>query len=92
MQVIWSPASLSDIGRAYNYIVDFNPRAAAELARRLKEAGNALSDFPERGRPIGGGRRELLVIWPYAIRYRITGRRVQILRVRHGAQKPLSRP
>jgi toxin ParE1/3/4 len=89
MRVIWSPAALNDIGRAYDYIVDFNPRAAAELTRQLKEAGDTLAKFPERGRPIAGERRELLVIWPYSIRYRITGQQAQILRVRHGAQKPV---
>ena len=50
MRVIWSPAALDDIARIYDYVEAFNPRAAADLAERLVVAGNALQNFPERGR------------------------------------------
>ena len=89
MRVVWSPAALGDIDRIYDYILGFNPRAAAELALRLLDVGKSLQHFPERGRPIGGGRREHPVIWPYVIRYRVKDDTVQILRIRHGKQRPL---
>lgn len=28
------------------------------------------------------------VIWPYVVRYRVKGRAVQIIRIKHGAQEP----
>ena len=89
MKVIWSPLALGDVGRIYDYVAGFNPRAASDLPRQFDVAAYSLEDLPERGRPIPGRRRELLVIWPYVIRYKITGRTVEILRVRHGSRKPL---
>lgn len=90
MRVIWSPAALRDFARIYDYISAFNPKAAREMAERLRDAADCLRTFPERGRPIIKERRELLVIWPYVIRYRLKGNAVQILRVRHGRQHPLA--
>ncbi|RAU22139.1 addiction module toxin RelE [Paramagnetospirillum kuznetsovii] len=90
MRIAWSPSALRDFARIYDYISAFNPMAACEMAERLRDAADSLRDFPERGRPIAQGRRELPVIWPYVIRYRIKEATVQILRVRHGRQHPLS--
>lgn len=64
MRVIWSPLALGDVGRIYDYFVSFNPRAAVDLAHKLDLAARSLGDLPERGRPISGRCRELLVIWP----------------------------
>jgi plasmid stabilization system protein ParE len=89
MRVIWSPLALGDVGRIYDYVASFNPRAAVDLAQKLDLAARGLGDLPERGRPIAGRRRELLVIWPYVIRYRIKASVVEILRVRHGSRQPL---
>jgi len=35
-----------------------------------------------------GGMRELTVIYPYILRYRLTGGVVSIVRIRHGARQP----
>ncbi len=72
-----------------DYIGQFNPSAASRLAGRLVATAESLAEFSERGRPIGGNRREMVVVWPYVIRYRVDADRVVILRIRHGAQKPL---
>lgn len=88
MQVRWTEAALTDLERIRSYIGHFNPSAARRMAARLIEAANSLDSFPERGRSIGRGRRELTVVWPYVIRYRIADEHVVILRVRHGAQAP----
>jgi len=70
------------------YIHQFDPQAARRMARRLVEAGDSLRDFPDRGRPAGDERRELVTIPPYIIRYRFDGERVFILGIRHSAQRP----
>jgi plasmid stabilization system protein ParE len=56
------------------------------MAERIITAALSLGEFPERGGPIRGNRRELSIIPPYVIRYRIIGNRVQIIRVWHAAQ------
>jgi toxin ParE1/3/4 len=58
------------------------------MAQRLTTAGNSLSGFPERGRTSSGGMRELAVIYPYIIRYRVRSDVVEIIRIKHGAQRP----
>lgn len=85
----WSDAALADVESIYDYIVRFNPPAAAGMVMAVREAANGLVHFPERGRPVAFRRRELSTVWPYVIRYRIEGERVVILRVRHGKRRPL---
>jgi addiction module RelE/StbE family toxin len=88
VEVTFSPAAITDIAYIRSYIGRFNPIAARHMADRLIAAALSLADFPERGRPIRGNRRELLVIPPYVIRYRVVNQTVQIIRVWHGAQLP----
>ncbi|MEI9991821.1 MAG: type II toxin-antitoxin system RelE/ParE family toxin [Rhizomicrobium sp.] len=88
-RIIWSPLAVDDLRGIRDYIGQFNPSAAMRFAARLFETAESLAEFSERGRPIGGGRRELVIVWPYVIRYRVEPERVVILRIRHGAQKPL---
>jgi toxin ParE1/3/4 len=58
------------------------------VVARLLSAASALDAQPQRGRPIGKGRRELTTIPPYLIRYRVDDQIVSILEVRHGARQP----
>jgi addiction module RelE/StbE family toxin len=89
VRVVWTRTALRGVWRAYEYIHDFNPRAAAEFARALLEAGDSLIAFPERGRAVAGTRlRELVSVNPYVIRYRVEKETVVILRVRHAARRP----
>ena len=89
MRVVWTRTALRGVWRAYDYIADFNPHAAAHMAEALLAAGDSLVNFPHRGRPVRGtSMRELVTVSPYIIRYRVTDERVTILRVRHTARKP----
>jgi addiction module RelE/StbE family toxin len=89
MRVIWSPSALREVARIFDYLVDFNPRAAEKVAATLIETGESLATFPNRGRIVQGtGKREVMVTYPYIIRYRVTGDVVRILRVRHSARRP----
>jgi plasmid stabilization system protein ParE len=62
--------------------------AAQRLTARLVATVEHLADHPHRGRPIGSGVRELTIVRPYLVRYRVTNRGVEVLRIRHGAQRP----
>ena len=77
-----------DIIAIRDYIGQFSPLAAQRMAIRLRQAGESLRDFPNRGRPISKGRRELTIVRPYIIRYRVDGERVGVISVRHGARRP----
>jgi len=86
VQVIWSPSSLRDVAHIRRYIANFNPRAAERMMNALIAAGDSLEVSPHRGRPVGNNLRELTVLYPYIIRYRVDPENDQviILRVRHG--------
>ncbi len=72
------------------YVRDFSPAAAARLDMQFVSVAESLATFPERGRPIGRGRREVLVLKPYVIRYVLVADEVRILSIRHGARRPHS--
>ena len=88
VDVIWSRRALLRLDLIQGYIAQFDPRAARRISRRLIDADDSLAQFPDRGRPVGSGRRELATIAPYVIRYRAAPDRVLILDKRHGAQRP----
>lgn len=88
MPVAWRAKALADIGRIVRFIATDNPVAAKKVGRELLLAGDSLEVFPHRGRPGRlAGTRELVVMPPYLIVYRVaaTGA-VTILRVWHAAQ------
>ncbi len=85
ISVVWAKAALADLQLIRNYIADFNPRAAQGMGARIIEAGNGLAFFPLRGQAIPNSKlREMTIVPPYIIRYRVERERVVILRVRHG--------
>lgn len=89
VQVGWSRRALADLAAIRTYIHQSRPLAALRMAQRLKAAAENLADNSERGRPAGPtGIRELTVIWPYVIRYKVARGVVQIVRIKHGAQRP----
>jgi addiction module RelE/StbE family toxin len=90
VQVIWSPAALREVEHIYRYLAQFNPRAAETMVMEILAAGDSLENFPYRGRVVPGAQlREITLARPYVIRYRIAGDHVSILRVRHGARRPM---
>lgn len=89
MRVVWTLAATRAVWHAYEYLYDFNPRAAMHLAESLFAAGDGLINFPYRGRLVPKTElRDLVTAHPYIIRYRIEGDVVVILRVRHGSRRP----
>lgn len=59
-----------------------------QMAQQIKTVAYSLVEDSARGRRISQNRRELTVVYPYLIRYRIKGDTVTILEVRHGARRP----
>ena len=90
IEVSWSDEALAELDRIIDHIEQFDPRAADQKSQDIVAAGESLRDFPNRGRKASRGRRELVTVWPYIIRYRLVGDRVTITSVRHGAQRSRS--
>ena len=89
VRVVWSPSALRQVARIFDYLLDFNPRAAAEVSQGLIAAGDSLANFTHRGRPVPKTEmRELVTSYPYIIRYRVVRDEVRILRVRHTSRRP----
>lgn len=88
MRVSFTSEALSDLAAIRDYIGQDSPSAASRIAVQLVAACDALEHLPQRGRP---GRveqtRELTLIWPYVIVYRVKEDEVQIVRIWHGAQE-----
>ncbi len=87
-RVVWSDTALDDLDSIEAYIADAAPIAASRLAGRLVAAARSLAVHADRGRPVGGDLRELVVVSPYVIRYFIEPETVRIVRIRHAARKP----
>lgn len=88
-RVVWSDEAMENVAEITGYVRDFSPAAAARLEFQFVGVAENLATFPERGRPIGRGRREVVVVRPYVIRYVLVGEEVRILSIRHGARRPI---
>ncbi|HEY0446673.1 MAG TPA: type II toxin-antitoxin system RelE/ParE family toxin [Allosphingosinicella sp.] len=86
-KIVWTDDAVGSLEAIATYISAFDPAASARLAARLIEVADSLAEYSERGRDAGGGMREMTTVWPYILRYRVSGDTVIILRIRHGAQQ-----
>jgi addiction module RelE/StbE family toxin len=85
-RIDWSQRSRRDLDAIRAYVEQHAPLAAARLAVALVSTAESLATHPHRGRAVGAV-RELVVVRPYLIRYRVTSDAVQIMRIKHGAQR-----
>ncbi|MBY9063926.1 type II toxin-antitoxin system RelE/ParE family toxin [Sphingomonas yunnanensis] len=85
--VVWTDRAIQPLEQIVNYVNAFDPGAARRMAARLVAATTSLRHFPQRGRPVRHGYRELPSIRPSIIIYDIQGDSVTILDIRHGAQR-----
>jgi addiction module RelE/StbE family toxin len=85
-RIVWTEEAVVNLEAIFHYISAFNPDAARGLAARLIEVADSLTEFADRGRDAGEGRREMTIVRPYILRYRATADTVFILRIRHGAR------
>jgi len=85
---VWTDGAVENLETIVTYISAFNEAAAARVAESLVALADSLSEFSYRGRDVGEGRREMTIIPPYILRYRVDADEVRILRLRHGARRP----
>ena len=84
----YTPRARNDISDVYDYIAQYNPRAATAVVRGIRSTCRLLARYPRIGRAtdIKGIRALALVRYPYLIYYAIGTDEVTILHVRHGAR------
>lgn len=86
----WSPQSLRDVGRLYDFLASKSPAAAQRAVQAIRQGVKSLAKFPEMGRPVEElptEFREWVIEFgsgAYFVFYHYDGREVVILAVRHG--------
>lgn len=86
-KIVWSKEAIASLEHIVDYIEVFDPDAASRLAMRILDIADTLTIFPDRGRPVVNGLREIMTLALYVIRSRvIENGDVEILRIRHSAQ------
>ncbi len=88
--IFWTARAARELDAIGRYLEAINPLAAQRLTLKLRSAAESLASYPDRYRADGRD-RELVTVRPYVLRYRVEAERVLILRVRHGARRPLKR-
>jgi toxin ParE1/3/4 len=81
-----SPRAIDDLARLPEFVRLSNPLAAVRVRTALVTALASLAEFPDRGRPLRSGLRELPVRlgrYGYLIRYRVGVDEVFVTRLRH---------
>ena len=88
MAVKWLRVALENMATIANYIAQDSPARATTFVQELREKTNVLADFPSVGRAGRvAGTRELVAHRNYLVIYRVKRANVEIIRVRHVAQK-----
>lgn len=90
-QVVYSRNGLASLQRLYRFLADKNPDAAARAVRTIRGKIKILSRHPRSGRVDSEqpDYRELLIPFGssgYVARYRLDGRIVVILTIRHARE------
>lgn len=79
-------AAYRDLVRLSAWLAPKSPRAADLAADALTDAITSLAEFPDRGRALRAGIRELPVKfgrYGYIVRYRVSAAGVMVTRLRH---------
>ncbi len=85
MKIIWTEPAARALESVQDYIARENPRAAWEVAQKIKDAVTLLSDHSKLGRTgrVRGTYELVVVGLPYIVPYRVKGRQIEILSVYH---------
>ncbi len=85
MRIRWTEPAATALGKIQDYIASENPRAAFEVAQRIRIAVSQLQEHPRVGRPgrVRGTYELVIHDLPYIVPYRIKNEEVQILSVYH---------
>ena len=92
MRVVYSPRATRDLAHiAAYYRTVADARIAAAISERIEQVIDRIARLPHSAPGVVGrhGVRAVLVLrYPYKIFYRLRGDAVEILHIRHTAQRP----
>jgi len=89
VRIRWTEPAAAALDRIQDYIANENPRAAFEVALRIRIAVSQLEEHPKIGRTgqVRGTYELVIYDLPYIVPYRIKKNEVQILSVYHSSRK-----
>ena len=89
MTLVWLKRAINDRDAQLDYIAQDNPQAAVAQGDRIDEQVDTLLRHPQMGRPgRKQGTRELVISrTPFIVVYRLKSKRIELLRLLHGAQQ-----
>jgi toxin ParE1/3/4 len=90
MKVIWTPRAQQRLQELHDYIAQDQPANAARWMARMLDRGEQIGDQPHSGRVVPEYQREAIhevFEGDYRVIYRIRIQQVDVLSVRHGAQR-----
>ena len=89
MRIRWTEPAATALGKIQDYIANENPRAAFEVAQRIRIAVSQLQEHPRVGRQgrVRGTYELVIHDLRYIVPYRIYKNEVQILSVYHTSRK-----
>ena len=86
-KVIWASIAESDLSNIILYIAEESPTNARKIFNKIKEKASSLTQFPERSRIVpelqdqGIHLYREIIVSPWRIVYRISGKKVYVLTV-----------
>jgi addiction module RelE/StbE family toxin len=89
MTIVWSPTAVEDLEHLRATIEQYNPSAAAKVARAILRRVESLAEFPGMGKPgrIPHTRGLVIPDTPFIVVYTTVEQTVQIVTVLHTARK-----
>ena len=90
MRIVWSPLALERLEEIADYIATDNVDAARVFLIDIFAAVGRLRSFPQSGRAVPEVNRadiREIIFKKYRVVYRVAGKQVSILTVRHGRQR-----
>lgn len=89
MTIRWLRSAAKMRFEQLDFVAADNPGAAVRLDEEIERQTDMLAQFPKMGREgrVGGTRELVIGRTPFIVIYRVRGKRVEILRLLHGAQR-----
>ncbi len=94
MRIRYSPRAFADREEIFDYLNSRSPSGARNVMASIREAAQQLCEHPQSGYQTDDPsvRAKFIVRYPYKIFYRVRGREIEILHIRHTARRPLRFP
>jgi plasmid stabilization system protein ParE len=91
MRLEWSAEAMADLDRFAEFLRERYPQLSKIVAHEIVAQAQILAEFPQSGRVLAGRpeyRQLTLVVLnaAYIFQYRYDGRRLVMLRVKHGSE------